>query len=866
MIFRLHRWAAVPLISLLSSGSLGAQEVRRALPVETPEAVPSQPRAPGVVPRALPVTPDTGAPSILDQNINPAAVKTLKPEPTPTSPGTVAEPDVKAKEVQNNNDEIRLAPGNGAAADSGDPAKTQLGIADGLYLRKMYDLAIPEYEKYLGEFEGDADRASAMYRLAECYAKLGQEVPALNTYRLLIDEVGQGEFVGSAAFRLATRAFDRGDYLEAAPLFGKAYDNAKAPEIKVTARYYQAKCLELTGRKADARAVYEDVVRSNNDKNPYRDAANLSLAYLALENNEKPEALARFDQLGHEAAKPVVRAEALTRAGILASDLKQRDKAEQRFKDAIALNTPGKWKQVAQLELMKLQYDGDRFSQVLDSFSRNASSLNDETRPTVLLMVANSYRQLGKYPKALEVYNQLLRRYPDTAEATDARFQRLVTLDVTKDPNLVSEVDAFLATNPARDRADKAKLLKAQTLVQQNRYQAAAALYLELGQSSLPDAYRADCCYAAGYSLSQVNDAPGAIEAFSVLINRYPHYKMITKALLKRALLYQGQRNYAAAIADLNQVISQGNPGTMPERETALLEKGLTLGQQQDYLQMSATFRQLLQEYPHSSGAAQANYWIGWAAFEAKRYADAIGPLNDARKLNPEEYGDKVALRLLFCNQVLNRPEDAGREIDNFTQGDLKRVSVVADGCRWVGGQFYNARNFAGAAKYLGFLAKTDERDKLDAATWLMLGRSDIEQKQFSDAIEAINAYLTATTDPADRAQGFLALGRAQLGAIQADAATKSAEQAMSLQPEGRLNADARMLIGDIDTSKGDYETAAKSYLSVAVLYEDPEVTPHALDAAYRAFQKAGNQDQASKTLSELKNRYPAYEMRASAS
>lgn len=866
MSVRLHLWAAVPLIWLSSSGFLGAQEVRRALPVETPEAVQPVPRVSGIVPRALPVTPGGAAPSILDQNINPAAVKTLKPEPTPTSPGTVAEPEVKAKEVQNDDDEIRLAPGNSAAADSGDPAKVQLGIADGLYLRKMYDLAIPEYEKYLGQFEGDADRASAMYRLAECYARLGQEVPALNTYRLLIDEVGRGEFVGSAAFRLATRAFDRRDYQEAAPLFAKAYDNAKPPEVRITARYYQAKCLELMGRKTDAQAVYDDVVRSNNDKNPYRDAANLSLAYLTLENNQRTDALARFDQLGRDAAKPVVRAEALTRAGILASDLKQRDKAEQYFKDAIALNTPGKWKQVAQLELMKLQYDGDKFSQVLDSFSRNAPSLNDETRPTVLLLVANSYRQLGKYPKALEVYNQLLRRYPDAAEAGDARFQRLVTLDVTKDPSLVTEADAFLATDPTRDRADKAKLLKAQALVQQNKYQAAAALYLELGQSSLPEAYRADCCYAAGYSLSQVNDAPGAIGAFSALIDRYPRYKMITKALLKRALLYQGQRNYAAALADFDQVISQRNPGAAPERETALLEKGLTLGQQQDYPQMSATFRQLLQEYPHSSGAAQANYWIGWAAFEAKRYADAMGPLDGARKLNPAEYGDKVALRLLFCSQILNRPDDAAREIDNFIQGDLKRVSLVADGCRWVGGQFYNARNFAGAAKYFGLLAKSDERSKFDAATWLMLGRADTEQKQFSDAIEAMDAYLAATTDPADRAQGFLALGRAQLGAIQAEAATKSAEEAMALQPEGRLNADARMLIGDIDASKGDYESAAKSYLSVAVLYEDPEVTPHALDAAYRAFQKAGNQDQATKTLSELKNRYPAYEMRASAS
>jgi TolA-binding protein len=99
----------------------------------------------------------------------------------------------------------------------------------------------------------------------------------------------------------------------------------------------------------------------------------------------------------------------------------------------------------------------------------------------------------------------------------------------------------------------------------------------------------------------------------------------------------------------------------------------------------------------------------------------------------------------------------------------------------------------------------------------------------------------------------------AQLGAKQFDDATKAAEQALNLQPEGRLNAEARMGIGEIEFARGNYENAAKSYLSVAVLYEDPDVTPKALEKAYHAFQQAGNQDQASKTLSELKSRFPNY-------
>src|ERR1700724_4096610 len=107
-----------------------------------------------------------------------------------------------------------------------------------------------------------------MYRLADCYANLGQEEPALNTYRMLVDEIGTGEFVGSAAFRLASRAFDKKSFQDAAPLYEKAYINAKSPEVKLTARYYQAKCLELSNQKSAAKIGYEDVAKTK-DKNPY---------------------------------------------------------------------------------------------------------------------------------------------------------------------------------------------------------------------------------------------------------------------------------------------------------------------------------------------------------------------------------------------------------------------------------------------------------------------------------------------------------------------------------------------------------------------------------------------------------------------
>src|SRR5437773_10063742 len=100
---------------LLLSGAALAQEVRRAQPFNAPP-----------VPRALPV--DEAPPGL---------------EERPSPP---AQP----------ND------------------RRQLEYANALFARKMYDLAIPEYEKYLNDYGGASGRANAYFGLGESFRLLGQ--------------------------------------------------------------------------------------------------------------------------------------------------------------------------------------------------------------------------------------------------------------------------------------------------------------------------------------------------------------------------------------------------------------------------------------------------------------------------------------------------------------------------------------------------------------------------------------------------------------------------------------------------------------------------------------------------------------------
>src|SRR4029077_10418590 len=128
---------------------------------------------------------------------------------------------------------------------------------------------------------------------------------------------------------------------------------------------------------------------------------------------------------------------------------------------------------------------------------------------------------------------------------------------------------------------------------------------------------------------------------------------------------------------------------------------------------------------------------------------------------------EKGGLLQIYCYQTLNRPADAAREVDNFVKDDPKRVSLVADACRWLGGVFYDAKQYDGAAKYLSLMAKNLDKTAFDKVVWLTLANSQNQLQVFSEALPGAKTYLEQATDPTDRARGFIALSLAQLGAKQ---------------------------------------------------------------------------------------------------
>src|SRR5213078_1375287 len=147
-----------------------------------------------------------------------------------------------------------------------------------------------------------------------------------------------------------------------------------------------------------------------------------------------------------------------------------------------------------------------------------------------------------------------------------------------------------------------------------------------------------------------------------------------------RAIANQAEKNYDAALEDLNLLLSK-YPAAK-EREAALQQKALILGQKDNPKGMSDAFRQLLKEFPKSSVAAQANYYIGKAAFEAKDYKGALAPLDAARQLNKEQYYNLATLRIVSAFFYLKDRAGLTNEVNGFLAAN-SNAKVPAEILEW---------------------------------------------------------------------------------------------------------------------------------------------------------------------------------------
>jgi len=842
---------------LLSAGVLCAQEVRKAIPVEkpspAPRAVPTPKTAPPAVPnddydnpawmsrvpKAIPVAPAVPVATPEDTPFRPAPSPRGRIDVDPT-PVPRATPPPAAPQ----NGEIRVAP-SGAPVDS---VQADLDVANSLYQRKMYDYAMVEYEKFLIAHPSAPGRDMALFRLGECHRMIGNDELARDNYEKLLQEFRKGEFAGSAAYRIGEFLYAEEKYEFALKQFQLAAAEVTTDEIRLSAIYNSARSLDRLKRPEEAAKAFGQVAAVEKN-NPYREYSLLSLANIEAQSGKKESALKNYEKIVAGTGSAAVRAEAAVKAAALAAELGDKKKASRLFDLAAKLPDTGEWKTVAFLGALRMNYELGDYKKVAALSEKPLDDVPEEARPEVLLLAGNSYRQLGNMRAARAVYDRLLLQFPNAKPSEDARFHRLVSMYQLNDPNLIAEADEFLkqSDNP-REKA-QVTLLKAEALFKAQKYAEAKGLYAQVLESALTADLKNKSLYKFGWCQAQTGQFAEAVKTYTDYIEKNKDADT-SSALLQRGLANQQNKDYPAAMKDFGVLIEKKKG---PEREIALQQKALILGQQQDYKGMTEAFQQLLADYPKSAGTAQANFWIGWANFENKDYPAAIKNLETASKLDAAQYGERAALRIILCHYYLQ--DRAALQKDLAAN---KNLNIPVEITRWLGRKSFEEGDYEAAEQ--GLLPVVKGGAAVEPEVLIELAEAQIRLGKNREAAEHVAKYLETARDPRSRARGLLASGAVALSGRDFAGATKLAEEAIQLQPEGRLSAEGRMLLGEISMASGDYPGAARAFMSVSVLFDDPEVTPRALKRASEAYKRAGDLMEAEKTQQELQKRFPDFQ------
>jgi TolA-binding protein len=739
---------------------------------------------------------------------------------------------------------IRAAPSN--LAD--DPARRAFEQANAFYGQKMHDLAVPKYQEFLATAPRGIDRQAAWFRLGECRRAEKRTAEAAAAYRQLLSEFNSGEFLGPAAYRLGEIQFGGRDFDGAAASFRLAAHHVRDAKLRLAAKFFEGRALEAANRTAEALSAYREVA-AQKENNPYRERAVFDLAEADARAGLTDTALRQLRGLAETAQNPVIRTSAAVKAGLLAIDQRDFETARPLLEMGAANQELANWRAAAQAGLVRLEYESENYPAAAKLADEILPLLPAEAQPGVLLLAANARRQMGEQARALALYDRLVVDYPGSTAARDAGFHRLVSLVAQQDPRSVAQIEAFLQSSSSEDQRAKAELLKAELLFGQDRFAEAAELYRKASTARGTERYRPDALYKLAWCQLQAKAYDDAVEVLTRFLLQYPRHPLAGSAYAQRAVAQLETGDQVAALADFEAVIDRYRDAK--EREDAMTQRALLLGNLQRPAEMAAGFERLLAEYPGTKAGAQAHFWIGYAASDAGQHREAIAPLEKARELDPGKYGERATLRLLLSHYQRQDRAATGREAK--TLGPEKAPAEVRE---WLGMTALDAGDHATAAEFLAPLAA------LDGATpelRMSLAQAQLGAGQNEAARATLDNLLPKVHEPRVKARAHLIMADVLIALRDGAAAKAQAEEAQRLQPEGRLNAEARLANGRALLAQDKFDDAARAFMAVALLYDEKDLTPQALVLAEQAYRRADNTGDADRAREELQRRYPDF-------
>jgi TolA-binding protein len=746
----------------------------------------------------------------------------------------------------------------GSGAAWGLQPEEQLRFADGIYLRGMYEAAAGEYLSYIKQHPEGEGLAAALYRTGECYRQMGNRTGAELFYRRVGTECGDSPYAVRAAIRRAEGTLAGGDAAGASAQFEALLaGEAEIPaDMRPAVLHYLAKSLRAQGKEKAARGAAERLLAEHPDS-AYAAYAALELASARGAAGAGAEEMERYFRTAvASAGSAKAKGEALWRWGDWAYRRGDYRTAADTFRVLLAETPDAPRAADARLAAAWCLYFLD---QPEESFElADAAYLVADSREAAagaLYLKACDLRKMNRDGEALGLFRQVWRDFPQTAMGARAGYEILLTHFRR------GEWEAALEAVPARvEERQQAAVLWMRAECERELGHAAAAkrLYETLGREAADSGENASALMRLGEAARAEGDAAGAAELFAAAAKHPQAGEERKAAALEAEAACRLSAGDAAGSAEAWERRLAMNPEG-DARANALLQEALAVMELGDKARAGELLAAAIDAAETAGPRGRAAYWQGVLAAGA---GDGEGAVKAFRAALADGVDGQTAalarLRLTLALQGLDRMDEAADEMEPLSR-DKAMVAENPALAEWFIRQRFDQGAY-GAAKTAGrTLAGSGAAPAWCQIGWYWAGQSAAALGEDREAEEAFAAAVAIPAQTREGVEARLFLARAALVRGDAAGAKKRYEEAGEAAREDMqdLRARAYFGLGEAAAKAGDLDEAVRHYMSVAVLFDDPELAPRALAAAVAGYDELGKVALRDAAVEELLKRYP---------
>ncbi len=735
-------------------------------------------------------------------------------------------------------------------------ADEQMRFADGIYLRGFHETAVGEYLVLLRDHPDSAHVPAALYRTGECYRQMGNVSGADRFYRRVETEYPGTDPAARARLRRAEMAIGDGRHADAEGILTGLLKESTTGETAVAALYYLGLSRWKAGDAKGADAAYERLLKENG-ATPYASFAALDLATMHAGDKDRDDRMKSWFGLAVErAGTSSARAEALFRWGDWAYRKGDYQTAADTLQSLLVEHPQERRAGDALLAAAWSLYYLDRTAEAIEWAERLVASASDEeSAASGTFLRANCLRRMNRDGEALADYEAVVRNYTGTSFAERAAYEIMVTHFKR------GQYEKALAAAPADMKGSHAAdvlWMRAESERELDRLDLARGRY----ETLLQNHPRSSQAVPALLRLGEMARAAGRLSDAAALFRRvaeeYPQHEAVPEALKASALARLKTGDPEGALADWEALLARKT-----DVETAAetrLQKALVLVEMGKSREAMKTLDLLIEEGSKSGQTARAQYWRGVLLSEQAKWEEAESALRTSLSGDPDAQTSSLArLRLAVVLQRQNRMDEAADLIETLLS-EPERVAENPALVEWlVRRRFEQTRHESSRQAALALAAGAAE------ASWRQIGWywAGVNESELGHEAEALRHYQqsveqAASTREGAEAQLLLAAlelkeGRHEQARERYSAAAESATGEEALD----IRARAYFGLGETAAAAGEFDQAARHFMSVAILFDDSELSPHSLYRAGEMFGLAGRAEEQARAWSELKARYP---------